>query len=500
MSERPVRRRSIVGRVGATVALLTLVQAAILMVIGIVAFRSQIALARVSIVEEGVALALLAADPSDDAERVETRLDRLSPLHGFAIALYDESGRLLHSTRDDVAVEPALDADVRRRAAQQVGRALILRGSPDVPTAAVAAIDPSSRARREGAAYLGLYEENTVEQVARGRIAVVLGLAAGVVLFVLLLTAWFTRRARASLREIESVVHRMAGGDLSVRLPVRTDDEVGRVVADFNRMADSLAQRLEELERTEAQRSRTEAQRSRLEAERSRMFAAFTHEISTPLTSVLGYLESLRMPDIDGDEATRRKYVEIAYTQARALDALAEDLATISRLDFEGLPLTKSSIDVGATAQRELAAFEARAREHDVTIDLAAEGDVTTNADAQRIGQVVRILVDNALRHTPDGSTIKVRVERRGEHVALQLEDGGPGVPAEHLERLGEPLYRIDASRTRGTGGRGLGLSIARGIARAHEGELTFASPPGRGLVATLLVPARGAASSSAAD
>lgn len=482
MSERPVTRRSIVGRVGATVALLTVVQAAILMVIAIVSFRSQIAVARVSIVEEGVALALLAVDPAHEDERVEARLDRLSSLRGFAIALYDEEGRLLHATRQDVLVEPALDADVRARAEAQVGRALILRGSPDVPTAAVAAIEVGSHARRDGAAYLGLYEENTVQQVARGRLFVVVALAGGVVVFVLLFTAFFTRRARASLREIESVVHRMADGDLSVRLPVRNDDEVGRVVTDFNRMADSLAQRLEELERAEAQRSRTEAQRSR-------MFAAFTHEISTPLTSVLGYLESLRMPDIEGDEATRRRYVEIAYAQARALDALAEDLATISRIDFEGLPLTKTSIDVGDVAQRELAAFEARAREHRVTITLSTEGEVTTSADAQRVGQVVRILVDNALRHTPDASTITLRAERRGDRIALEIADAGPGVPTEHLERLGEPLYRIDVSRTRGTGGRGLGLSIARGIARAHDGELTFASPAGRGLVATLVLP-----------
>jgi signal transduction histidine kinase len=482
MSERPVTRRSIVGRVGATVALLTVVQAAILMVIAIVSFRSQIAVARVSIVEEGVALALLAVDPAHEDERVEARLGRLSSLRGFAIALYDEEGRLLHATRQDVLVEPALDADVRARAEAQVGRALILRGSPDVPTAAVAAIEVGSHARRDGAAYLGLYEENTVQQVARGRLFVVVALAGGVVVFVLLFTAFFTRRARASLREIESVVHRMADGDLSVRLPVRNDDEVGRVVTDFNRMADSLAQRLEELERAEAQRSRTEAQRSR-------MFAAFTHEISTPLTSVLGYLESLRMPDIEGDEATRRRYVEIAYTQARALDALAEDLATISRIDFEGLPLTKTSIDVGDVAQRELAAFEARAKEHGVTVTLSTEGDVTTSADAQRVGQVVRILVDNALRHTPDASTITLRAERRGDRIALEIADAGPGVPTEHLERLGEPLYRIDVSRTRGTGGRGLGLSIARGIARAHDGELTFASPAGRGLVATLVLP-----------
>jgi signal transduction histidine kinase len=292
-----------------------------------------------------------------------------------------------------------------------------------------------------------------------------------VVVFVLLITVFFTQHARASLREIESVVHRIADGDLSVRLPIRSDDEVGRLVTDFNRMADSLAQRLEDLERTEAQRSR-------LEAQRSRMFAAFTHEISTPLTSVLGYLESLRMPDIDGDEATRRKYVEIAHTQARALDALAEDLATISRLDYEGLPLTKSMIDLGSIAKRELVAFEARARERGVSITLASEGEVTTSADAQRIGQVVRILVDNALRYTPDGGNIELRAERRGEQLALQIEDAGHGVPAEHLERLGEPLYRVDASRTRGTGGRGLALSIARGIAHAHRGELVFASPP----------------------
>ncbi|MBX7192667.1 MAG: HAMP domain-containing histidine kinase [Sandaracinaceae bacterium] len=476
---------SIVGRVGGTVAMLTLVQAAVLLTISIAAFRSQVAVARVHLVEEGIALALLASEPHREGETVAEHLDRLAPLQGFAIALYDADGALLHATRDDVERLASLDRPLRERAAARPGEAIIVRGSPDEPTAALAALLPGSATARGEARYLGLFEENSAHQVARGRLYVFVALSVGVVLFVLLMTAWLTRRARASLREIEAVVHRMADGDLSVRLPVRSDDEVGRVVGDFNRMADSLAQRLEELRRAEAQRSRTEAQRSRL-------FAAFTHELSTPLTSVLGYLESLRMSEIDGDPDTRHRYVEIAYTQARALDALAEDLSTLSRLDFEGLPLSRSHVDLGALARAELAPFEPRAADKRVTLSLETEGDLAADVDAQRVGQVLRVLLDNALRHTADGSQIAVRLARLDtDRASLVVQDGGPGVPEEHLDRLGEPLYRLDASRARGTGGRGLGLSIARGIARAHGGELTFTSPPGSGLVATVTLPLR---------
>ncbi len=476
-------RGSIVGRVGATVAALVIVQAAVLLVVAITSFRSHLSVLRADLVEEGIALARLAAEPGDAEESVVARLDRLAPLRGFAIALYDADGRLLHSTRDDVDVDRELTRAMRDAAEERRGRALILRGSPDVATAAIATLDRSDDRDPGHPAFLGLFEENTVQQVARGRVYLLVALATGEVLFTLLLTVWLTRRARRGLSEIESVVHRMADGDLSVRLPVRSDDEVGRVVSDFNRMADSLAQRLEELRRAEAHRSR-------MEAERSRLFAAFTHEIATPLTSVLGYLESLRMPEIEADPETRRRYVEIAFTQARALEALAEDLATLSRLDFEGLPLSRSDVDLGELAKNECASFEPRAAERDVTLVLSAEPGLALSVDAQRVGQVLRILLDNALRHTPEGSHVRVSLSRREQRIAIEVRDEGPGVPAEHLDRLGEPLHRIDDSRTRSTGGRGLGLSIARGIARAHDGTMTFESPRDGGLVATLLLPA----------
>lgn len=475
-------RGSIVVRVALTVAALTILQTAILLGTAIASFRSQLAAVRVDLAEEGIALARLAVEPASAGESIEARVDRLASLRGFALALYDDEGRLLHATREDVAVEEALDPAVREEARARAGGALILRGSPNVPTAAIASLEPGSAATADGARFIGLFEENTVEQVARGRVMLLATLGVGIVVFTLLLTLFFTRRARAGLREIETVVHRMAEGDLSVRMPVRTNDEVGRVVADFNRMADALADRLEQLRRAEAHRQRTEA-------ERTRLFAAFTHEISTPLTSVLGYLESLRMPDIDGDPETRRRYVEIAFAQARALDALADDLATLSRLEFEGLPLSKTAVDLAGLVRTELASFEPRAKERSIALALEAPAPLTVELDAQRIGQVLRILLDNALRHTGDGTTVRVSLTQRGAHAVLEVEDEGPGVAAEQLERLGEPLHRVDASRTRGTGGRGLGLSIARGIARAHDGTLTFESPPGRGLTVTLSLP-----------
>lgn len=478
-----MRPRSIVGRVGAAVAMLVVAQAAVLLLGAIVAFRSHLHLLRVDLVEEGVALARLAVEPTREDEDVVARLDRLAPLHGFAVALYDEDGRLLHATRDDVDLEASLDDDVRMAARARRGNALLLRGSPGVATAAIAALDVPTHAPRGSAVFLGLFEENTVQQVARGRIYLLVALTLGAVLFTLLATAWLTRRARASLREIEAVVHRMAEGDLSVRLPVGSDDEVGRVVADFNRMADALAQRLEELRRAEAHRSR-------MESERTRLFAAFTHEISTPLTSVLGYLESLRMPEIEADPETRRRYVEIAFTQARALEALAEDLAMLSRLEFDGrLTLSRVAVDLRTLVKDELASFEPRAAEREVALELSTDGELVADVDPQRIAQVVRILVDNALRHTPARSSVRVSIARDSHCIAIAVRDAGPGVPPEHLARLGEPLHRIDDSRARDTGGRGLGLSIARGIARAHGGTLVFESPDDGGLCVTLRLP-----------
>lgn len=465
-----MKSTSIVTRLGAFVVALVIGQAILFLVLGTVAFRSQAFPARMQLVENTVIL-LRVAVHSTPHEDVRKKLEGLSELRDFALGLYDDQGRLLHATRQDDGIETQLSPETIEKARQLHGHALLLRGrSPTEISLAVASLPAGSEA-----AFVAFAESGVQQRVSRGIAAALTAQIIGVLVVTLLLTGWLTFRARRSLGEIEHVVAKMANGDLTIRLPIRGYDEIARVAGSFNRMADALADRIAQLRRVEAQRTR--------------MFAAFTHEISTPLTSVLGYLESLRMAEINEDPATRQHYVEIAYAQAQALDALAEDLAMLSRLDFEGIVIERRQLDIAEWARTEIAPFEERGKERGISFELAAPRPVLAHVDAQRLGQVLRIVLDNALRHTRNDSTVSIEVRASGEEIEIQCRDQGPGVPAEQLERFGEPLHRVDPSRSRDTGGRGLGLSIASGLVKAHGGSLQFESPPESGLLVIVRLP-----------
>lgn len=466
-----MKSTSIVSRLGAIVAALVIGQAVLFVVLGGIAFRSQAFPARIQIMDNTIVLLQMAVLPRRNEDDVQARLDRISELQGFALGLYDATGHLSYVTRNAQGLETQLAPDVIERARRLEGHALLLGGRIPTQTSMAVATLPAG----SGAAYLAFAESATPQRVTRGLAAAFVAQIFGVVVVTLLLTAWLVKRARRSLSEIEHVVGRVADGDLTKRLPLRGNDEIARVAASFNRMADTLADRIAQLRRVEAQRTR--------------MFAAFTHEISTPLTSVLGYLESLRLSEVFEDPAVRQRYIEIAYTQARSLDALTEDLAMLSRIDFEGITLERRPLDLAAWARTEMEPFEERGKTRGVTFQLEMLQPVVANVDPQRLGQVLRIFLDNALRCTRQDSTVTVTIGVNDECIQIETHDQGSGVPAEQLERLGEPLHRADPSRSRDTGGRGLGLSIASGLVKAHGGTLHFESPLGSGLVVIVRLP-----------
>lgn len=466
-----MKRTSIVSRLGAFVAALVVGQALLILILGGIAFRSQAYPARVRLVNNTMVLLRVTVANLQQDDEMHRRLDDLSAVEGFALGLYDEHGTLLYMTRNDVGLLNRLTPDIMEQARQKRGQTLLLRGRlPTESSVAVTAFPTGSRG-----AFLAFAESGIPQHVTRGIVAAFGTQVLVIVVLTLLLTAWLTTRARRSLNEIEHVVARMADGDLTIRLPIRGHDEVARVASSYNRMADALADRIEQLRRIEAQRTR--------------MFAAFTHEIATPLTSVLGYLESLRLDEMNDDTAARRRYVEIAYSQARALEALAEDLATLSRLDFEGITLERQKLDLGTWARGEIEPFEERGKQRSILFQLDVPQPIAAEIDPRRLGQVLRILLDNALRHSPDGATVHVALVEQADRFEMIIRDQGRGVPADQLERLGEPLYRVDFSRSRDTGGRGLGLSIASGLVKAHGGSLHFDSPPESGLIVQIRLP-----------
>jgi signal transduction histidine kinase len=392
-------------------------------------------------------------------------------LPGHVIVTYDEDGRLLARSNVDVDVPAALGADELRMMRASPDRPIFVAARP-TPWAVHGGVIATPEATPIGA--VGVFDQWSAARITEGLVEGLGGGWLASLVVAQIATLLLTRRIMRGLGQAEEVVHRMASGELGVRLPPYGDDEIGRLALDFNGMATKL--------------ERTVASLRKEQEARRRRFADWTHELATPLSSVLGYLESLQMPGFD--DATRKRYVVTAHQQALALKALSEDLTTLSQIELEGLALDRASVDAGQLVRGEVEALGRDADSAGITIRIETpDQPVCILGDRRRLAQVLRNLLTNALRHTPRAGRVIVRVRTEGSSLVLEVEDDGEGIAPEHLEHLGEVLYRTDRSRDRRTGGRGLGLAIARGIVDAHHGRLRIESELGQGTRARVELP-----------
>jgi signal transduction histidine kinase len=273
--------------------------------------------------------------------------------------------------------------------------------------------------------------------------------------------------ARRRLRDLEEASERLRKGDLSARAPEQGGDEIARVAAAFNRMATDLAVRDEALRTSD-----------RL---RRQMLADVSHELKTPLTAMRGYLETLRMPEVTIDAATRERYFDTVERETLRLDRMVKDLLDLARLE-NGV----GALDIRWFATARM--FDQVVRRHEV--DAAARHVTLTSAvaddadqivgDPDRLEQVIDNLVANALRHTSQGGRVDLTAAGRGLSVVLAVADSGSGIAAEHVPHVFERFYKVDGARTNGPSGSGLGLSIAKAIVDSHGGTIGVESAPGR--------------------
>jgi signal transduction histidine kinase len=265
------------------------------------------------------------------------------------------------------------------------------------------------------------------------------------------MAAWgLTRR----LRRLEAAAGRIASGDFSQPVVDRGRDEVAQLSRAFEEMRVQLAN---------------------LERARREFIQNASHELRTPLFSLGGFIELLE--DEDLDEATRREFLAEIRAQIERLGKLATDLLDLSRLDAGQLAVETEDVDLAETARIVADEFRpaAEAGGHDLEVEV--DRPAVARADAQRVLQVARVLVQNAIRHTPDGTAIEVSVGADDGRAVLAVADEGPGIPPDALPHVFERFYRAEGGRTSGSG---LGLAIAAELARRMQGELTASSEPGR--------------------
>lgn len=275
---------------------------------------------------------------------------------------------------------------------------------------------------------------------------------------------WIVRAGLRPLEEMTETAGAIAQGDLSQRVPP------GDAGTEVGRLGNALNVMLGEIEESFAARKASE--------ERLRRFLAdASHELRTPLTSIRGYAEMFDRGarDRPDDLATSMRHIR---ADADRMSTLVEDLLVLARLDRER-PLAHELVDMREVVQPAVAAIALQEPER--AINLHADEPVVVVGDAGRLRQVVDNLLVNAVRHTPAGSPVEVDVSSQSGSAMVSVLDRGPGIPPEDRERIFEPFFRADPSRSRATGGQGLGLAIVSTIVGAHGGQVGVSPGEGRG-------------------
>lgn len=372
-----------------------------------------------------------------------------SGMAGPSLAVADTEGRVVASRSGEMVGE-LLPADILGQ-----GIALIQDGRR---TGTLLNIRPTE-------VVLDAQAEAFLHQVQSSLLWAALGAAA----LSLLLGILLSRLLTAPLVRLTHAAQAVASGDLSQRVDIRSRDETGELGRAFNEMAASLAE---------------------AETMRKNLIADVSHELRTPLSVVQGNLQAL----LDGVYPLEMAQVASLYDETRLLTRLVDDLHDLALADAGRLRLEQAPVDINGLVRAAAAQFAPVAESSGVPLELEEDVDALGEppfvlGDADRLAQVLRNLLSNALRHTPAGGRVSLAVTRAGEQVRVQVADTGSGISPEDLPHVFDRFYRGDRSRSRQGGGAGLGLAIARQIVAAHGGTLTVRSEPGEGAAFTIALP-----------
>lgn len=273
----------------------------------------------------------------------------------------------------------------------------------------------------------------------------------------------------------------MGKGDLNQKIPINSRDEIGTLAQNFNDMSDEIRQHMEE--------------QTKMDNLRKEFVANVSHELRTPLTSIRTYAETLIEGAMD-DPSTARSFLEIIDEEAKRMSALVTDLLELSRLDYKREQTDVDVVDLTGLLRLTMRQCQVLAEAKNQTMHFSGtEVPCFTSANAQRINQVLSNVITNAIKYSPEGATIFVRILRGDTRHRIVIRDEGMGIPEESLGRIFERFYRVDKARSRAMGGTGLGLAIAKEIMEEHGGTIKAESTVGKGTTMTLTFKSEGTAS-----
>ncbi len=306
------------------------------------------------------------------------------------------------------------------------------------------------------------------------RFVLVLLLVAGTAV-IFLLSRYITR----PIRSLTKTAGQIAAGNLSVRSHNTSQDEIGELSGNFNKMADALVERVKEKEK--------EAKQKALEAKMQEDFtAAFAHELKTPLTSIIGYADMLgSVPMSDAERSEAAYYI---FTQGKRLERLSYKLLEL--VSLERTPLTKKPVSTKELEENIRNTMRPVFKQKQIYGKIIMEKD-KVYADKDLLLSLLYNLLDNGSKAVEPGGFILLKGTRLEEGYELKIVDNGRGIPGEEIERITEAFYMVDKSRSRKEGGAGIGMALCQKIVKLHEGTLRIDSRLGEGTVVRITLPGK---------
>jgi signal transduction histidine kinase len=282
---------------------------------------------------------------------------------------------------------------------------------------------------------------------------------------------------RSRIQELRSAAAQLGAGDLRARAREDGVDEVAELARSFNAMADELERRAAALDASDRARRQ--------------LIADVSHELMTPLTAILGHLETLTMPEVRLDDDRRLHQIAITTREAKRLERVIGDLLDLARLEAGGGDLDIQTIETRDLFEQVVAHHEHDCRTRNIQFQCSVDDDAgRLSADPFRLEQAVENVTANAIRHTPGGGTIRLAAHRSGDHVVLTVSDPGEGIAPEHLPHIFDRFYKTASAQGRASRGSGLGLSIVKAVVSRHRGRVSAQSAVGAGTTIRIELPA----------
>lgn len=267
-----------------------------------------------------------------------------------------------------------------------------------------------------------------------------------------------TRRTTKYIEEITASIQHIAQGDFSAQIPVRYNDEFTVIAESLNIMALDL-RLLKDKEAT-------------AEETKNELITNVAHDLRTPLTSIIGYLELLNSQCLIED-ANGRKYIDIVYNKSKRLQKLIEDLFSFTKLNYGNMPISLGLIDVVKLLEQQIEEFYPSFEDKNLVCEFKTyETNALIMADGELIARAFENLITNAVRYGKNGKIVRISIKKEGNFVKVSMLNYGPVIPKDDLEQIFEKFYRVEQSRQENTGGTGLGLTIVKSIVEKHRGYI----------------------------